>query len=360
MIESEVFITHREDMKKFDKLFCALALDELFPAGGRIAVKLHMGEDYSKYIVKPAFVARAVELLKSMGFAPFVTDTTALYRGGRDTKEKYLKTAARNGFTSDAMHGAKIVIADGDGDEEVVRPITTIKQGNVAVSSLKHVRIAKEIANCSGMLVLTHVKGHRLVGFGGAIKNVGMGCVSKSGKREIHNINSFPTFNTEKCSGCGLCTRVCQSKDALRLDETTGKVVFNRTACVSCGFCYRICKSDAISFEDADPALQLQRCLADATRAVHGELAGRIAGINFVRDVTCYCDCVRPTRIISPNVGMLAAHDLVALDQASYDEVKKAAGHDAFLEATRISGEVQMSVAQVIGVGCRHYVLKEV
>jgi len=352
----EVFFAPREDLESFDKLFASLRLPELFPAGGRIAVKLHMGETYSKYIVKPVFVARAVELLQQRGFVPFVTDTTAIYPGGRENEKLYLKTAAGNGFTSGKMHGAKIVIADGDGEKEVLHLLKKFL-------SLNQIRIAWEIANCDGMLLLTHFKGHPQAGVGGAIKNVGMGCVSKKGKEEIHNVAS-PKFDIEKCTGCGACVEVCPfTKKALRIDESKKIVVFDERRCVSCGSCYRVCKNDVISFDNGggqDPSITLQNRLADATRAVHERLSGRIAGINFIRDITKYCDCCKPSKIIAPDVGMMASRDLVALDQASCDSVKSAAGRDIFLEETTVEGEVQMSSAQALGVGRRDYELKKI
>lgn len=349
----EVFFTPREDLDSFDKLFSALRLPELFPKGGRIAVKLHMGEAYSKYIVKPVFAARAVELLKRDGFKPFVTDTTTLYDAGRSDEIKYLRTAAGNGFTSEAMHGAGIVIADGNGDEETVRQLKNFL-------SMRNVRIARAFAEgCDGMLVLTHVKGHAQTGMGGAIKNIGMGCVSKKGKEDVHEADA-PIFDGKCCIGCGKCLKVCPMRKALTLDEMTGKIVFNEDACIRCGSCSRVCPNKAMTFEGPDPSIVLQKRLADATLAVYEALSGRIAGINFVRDVTWLCDCCRPTRMIAPDVGLFASRDIVALDQASYNGVARAAGRDAFLEETTAEGEVQMSSAQVLGIGRRDYELKNV
>jgi len=349
----EVFFASREDLDSFDKLFASLGLAELFPKGGRIAVKLHMGEAYSKYIVKPVFAARAVELLKRDGFKPFLTDTTTLYDAGRSDEGKYLRTAAGNGFTSKAMHGAGIVIADGNGDEETVRQLQNFLL-------MKTVRIARAFAEgCDGMLVLTHVKGHAQTGMGGAIKNVGMGCVSKKGKEDMHEACA-PIFNAECCTGCGECLKVCPMRKALSLDERAGKIVFNDDACIRCGSCSRVCPNKAMTLEGPDPSIVFQRRLADATLAIHDALSGRIAGINFVRDVTWLCDCCRPTRMIAPDVGVFASRDIVALDQASYDGVARAAGRDAFLEETTVEGEVQMSSAQALGIGKRDYELKNV
>ncbi|HJX69804.1 MAG TPA: DUF362 domain-containing protein [Dehalococcoidia bacterium] len=182
------------------------AILEMMPKGGSVAVKLHMGELGNITYIRPIFVRRVVDLIKRAGGKPFVTDTTSLYPGARDTEGKYLSSAASNGFVEESL-GASVVIADGDGYEGVPVPVENI----VRSCELKEVKVATKIYEAAFLLVLSHVKGHMLTGFGGAIKNLGMGCVTKEAKREQHRVNP-PLLDESKCDGCEACVKVCPSE----------------------------------------------------------------------------------------------------------------------------------------------------
>lgn len=300
---------------------------------GKVAVKLHMGETYSKYVISPDHVAVALAALKEAGAEPFLTDTTALYRGTRSSEKDYLKTAAKNGY---AGLGAPIVIADGDGDLQFEVP---------GRKYLKAVHIAKRMAEADSMLVLTHCKGHICAGFGGAIKNLAMGCTSKAGKAAMHKF-PFPQFSREKCTGCGECAKSCPVRAIAAPDGSGGKAALRESACITCGACLRICRFGAVSFPDGDPAVGLQKRLADAALAVAKSLDGRIGYVNFLNNITKYCDCGRPSEIVAPDVGILASLDPVAIDAASHSLVGA-----ALEKATGIDGSVQIKAAEELGLG---------
>jgi len=290
------------------------AIIGIIPEGGSVAIKLHMGELGNITYIRPVFVRRVVDLVKQAGGKPFVTDTTALYPGGRDTERKYLSTAASNGFVEESL-GAPVVIADVDGHDGVPVPL----ESNVDGCKLKEVEVATKIYKASFLLVLSHVKGHMLSGFGGAIKNLAMGCVTKKSKSEQHRLKP-PLLEDSKCDGCGACTEICPV-NAITMEE--GKPKRDSEKCIYCSTCLFVCSSAAI-FWDRSNKDQFQIYLAHAASAVWRKFEGRIGFINYIQDVTPHCDCAAPAgKPIIPDVGILASLDPVAIDKASLDLVDR-------------------------------------
>ena len=179
-------------------------INGVFSCKDRIAVKVHMGETNNKYYLKAPMIKRVIDVLKELGVTPFLFDSPVKYPGGRDTVEKYYRTAELHGFTEDLI-GCPIIISDESID---------VKTKDFVI------HVCNDIADADGLLVLSHTKGHSCSAFGGAIKNLGMGCVSKKSKIDIHS-GSCPVF-VKECEGCGSCVNVCPGK---AIEMTDGKII---------------------------------------------------------------------------------------------------------------------------------------
>jgi uncharacterized Fe-S center protein len=338
-----------------EALFAGLGFDKL--ARDSVAVKLHMGELGNIAYIRPIFVSKVVSLVKKAGGNPFATDTTVIYPGGRETAEEYLATAASNGFVEDSI-GAPIVIADENGDAGVSVTI----QNPIQDCQLREVKVASGIYRASSLLVLSHVKGHSLSGFGGAIKNLGMGCVTKESKRAQHRANC-PLWDESRCDSCGSCAEACPPQ-AITMSE--GKPSRDLTLCTFCSTCRFECPSNAWVWPDgAKEKFQVE--LAHAAAAVFSRFSGKIGFINFVQDVTPDCDCCAPSgRPLVADVGILASYDPVAIDKASLDLIDKAPlipgttsarPPDLLGRMHRTSSLIQLKVAEKLGMGSLGYEL---
>ncbi len=329
-------------------------------AGDSVAVKVHMGEYGGSAYLRPPIVRRACDLIKEAGGKPFVTDTTTLYPMGRFTASQYLATAAYNGFTEESM-GAPVVIADGEQgcDGELV----DIPR-QVSGCSLDKIKIARKIFDADSMIVLSHVKGHALSGFGGSIKNVAMGCVIKESKAAQHRVNRA-LIDISKCTGCGQCVEACPFKALSLLEE---KMVRDDEKCMDCSHCLYLCPEDVYSMPPQAQG-RFQVSLAHAATGVLSRFHSKVAFINFVQDVTRLCDCATPSGSpVVPDIGILASTDVVAIDRASLDLIaqSKPVGKFANISSSDILGKIngtdsliQIRTAQELGLGSMAYELKE-
>jgi len=348
----------RNILQGIEALFTGLGFGGM--VGGSVAVKLHMGELGNTAYIRPVFVWRVASLVKKAGGRPFITDTTTNYPGERDTTEKYLATAACNGFAESTI-GAPVVIADANGDAGISIPIGNSIEG----CRIREVKVASKIYGASSLLVLSHVKGHELTGFGGAIKNLGMGCVIKETKRAQHMVNS-PLLDESHCNGCGRCAKVCPPQ-AITMSQ--GKPSRDLARCIFCSTCLFVCPSDAWLWpQEAKERLQVE--LAHSAAAVFSKFTGKIGFINFVQDVTPMCDCTAPSgRPVVADVGILASYDPVAIDKASLDLIDQAPLVSGATEARPpdllgkmhgVSSLVQLKVAEKLGMGSLDYELSPI
>lgn len=336
------------------ELFTRSAIARVIPEQGSVAVKLHMGELGNVTYIRPIFARRVADLIKMERGRPFITDTTALYPGGRNTPEKYLATAASNGFVEETI-GAPIVIAD-EGNKGVAVSIESPVEG----CQLKEVRVASKIYHADGLVVLSHFKGHMQTGFGGAIKNLGMGCVTSDSKGALHAANT-PVLDESKCDGCGICVEVCE-RGALSLVD--GKARRNLKLCLGCSACLLACPSGALYWLPGSNE-SLQVYISHAAWAVLKNFRGRSGFINLVQDVTPHCDCAAPSgRPIVQDVGILASLDPVAIDKASLDLVDRSPLMQSPPPATppdllgKLHGTdslVQLRTAERLGLGSLDY-----
>lgn len=323
--------------------------------GDLVAIKTHLGQRGLTTNIRPQYLRTIVDFFKEKNAKPFITDTTTLYPGGRANAIEYYYTAMQNGFTQETMN-CPIIIADG------------IMGNNVRIVKIdnKEYEFAGEIIDADLIISASHFKGHPNAGFGGAMKNLGMGCAGKKGKMFMHS-STKPKVN-EKCTSCGLCIKWCKFKAISFIQK---KAFINNEKCVSCGACYSVCPENAISYEFASQE-HLQESIAEYTYALCKEK--KYNCINFLIDITHHCDCFPFSDIpIISDIGILSSRDVVAIDKASLDLVNKAVGingtvadkrnaleGDKFGKIWNIDSSIQLRRASELGLGSLEYKIREV
>jgi len=313
--------------------------------GDIVAVKLHMGELGNIGYIRPIFVRRVVEFIKEQGGKPFITDTTTLYGGHRGNAIDYLMTAAINGFSIASMD-CPVIIADGLlGKDEMIVELNGNK-----------IAIAKAIMEADCLITLSHFKGHGMAGFGGAIKNLGMGCSSKAGKIWQHEV-SKPLHDENKCILCRKCLTFCP---AGAIYEEDGHIRIDYGKCAGCGACTVLCEQGCFYLTN-EIATEFQKRVAMAAKAALQKFKGKAAFMNFLLDITPRCDCCSfADKPVINDIGILASNDAVAIDKASYDLVCRFAGKDIFNEIHGIDGTVQIEEGEKLGMGSREYEIVEI
>lgn len=303
----------------------------------KVLVKLHMGEKGNKWFVEPGIVKKICDKLNQSKSKPFLFDTIPCYSGGRGTKEEYMETAKMNGFGG---IGYPIVI----GDEG-----TNVRMNDHSFE------VAKEMFNSEFIVAISHVKGHDVCAFGGAIKNFGMGGVSAKTKKFIHN-GGQPVLNESKCNQCGKCEEVCLGeelvkKKAIRIENGWN---VNYKYCPGCGRCVRICQYEALSYRIDN----FSKLLALAAKAC---LSGKeVMYINVALKITRLCDCcINSLPIICEDIGIFVSNDPVAIDNASVDLVEKSMGK-TFKEIYGVDAKEQIKFAESFGLGKTSYELIEI
>lgn len=275
-----------------------------------VAIKMHFGEYGNLSFLRPNYAKVVADIVKEKGGIPFLTDCNTLYVGRRKNAVEHMDTANLNGF-SPMSTGCQIIIADGlRGDDDVEIPI----QGEY----VKNAKIGRAIADADSIITLSHFKCHEQAGFGGALKNLAMGCGSRRGKLEMHSAGT-PVTDREKCRGCRRCTNFCAENAISMVD---GKAVIDEKACVGCGRCISSCPFDAIgNMWDESADILNAKIVEYAMAAVKGK---DCLHISVICDVSPFCDCHGENDVpIVPNVGILASKDPVALDKACIDLVQK-------------------------------------
>ena len=305
-----------------------------FKPSGKLGVKVHFGERGNTNFIPPKLLESLVKELKGT----FV-ETNTLYGGSRGDTKSHLATAQEHGWTY-----APVDILDSEGEKTV--PFKS--------KYFNHVVIGRNMDKYGSFLVISHFKGHSSAGFGGAIKNLAMGFGSPAAKKAQHS-GLFPRVRGSKCVRCGLCRVECPV-GAIREDYT-----IDETKCTGCGKCAEICPYKAIvTYQKSTGGSAFQEKLAEYAKGVS---AGRkMTYINVLMNISAACDCFSgaPKPFLG-DIGILASNDPVALDQASYDLVNKAAGlDDTFKHKVGISGLNCIEYAEMIGLGSRKYKLIEV
>ncbi|KAI4443334.1 hypothetical protein C824_005869 [Schaedlerella arabinosiphila] len=353
-------------VKKLQRLLKTAGMDKIDMEGKFVAIKMHFGELGNMSYLRPNYAKAVADLVKECGGKPFLTDCNTLYPGSRKNAIEHLYCAWENGFTPMTV-GCPVIIGDGlKGTDDIAVPV----EGGEYIQEAK---IGRAVMDADIFISLTHFKGHELTGFGGTIKNIGMGCGSRAGKKDQHH-NGKPVIDPENCRGCRLCMREC-ANDGLAFDEGRKVMTIDEAHCVGCGRCIGACNFDAIHFGQDAAVKELNCRMAEYTKAV---VAGRDNfHISLVCDISPVCDCHSGNDVpILPDIGMFASFDPLALDQACVDAclrqtplpnsqlTEQMAGHDFHdhhdhFENTTPNSEYKtcLAHAEKIGLGTKEYEL---
>ena len=300
-------------LDKMERLVKRAGLGNLPIKENFVAIKIHFGEPGNLAYIRPNYAARMAGILTSMGGKPFLTDCNTLYSGRRSNAVDHLQSAMENGFNPISAQ-CQVIIADGlKGTEYREIPV---EQAEYCPTP----KIGSAIANADVIISMNHFKGHEQAGFGGALKNLGMGCASVGGKLELH-ASSQPKIEAENCIGCGICVKHCRHKAISMTEER--KAVIDYSRCVGCGQCVALCQHEAAVIADWDTSERLNYKIAEYTAAVLKDKPH--FHISFVMNVSPNCDCwTHNDAAIVPDLGILASTDPVALDKACADLVTQA------------------------------------
>ena len=299
--------------QKLARLIMTAGMDQIDFQDKYVAIKIHFGELGNMAHLRPGYARVVVDLGKQLAGTPFLTDANTMYVGSRKNALDHLETAYLNGFTPYTT-GCHVIIADGlKGTDEVAVPV---RGGEYVEKAM----IGRAVMDADIVISLNHFKGHEEAGFGGALKNLGMGCGSNQGKRDMHSAGR-PCVDPEKCVACGACAKIC-AHDGPQIDPETGKMKINWVNCMGCGRCVDVCPMEAIYHSNEKAVQMLNYKIAEYAKAV---VDGRPHfHITLVRDVSPYCDCHAENDVpIVPDVGMFASFDPVALDLACAEAVLK-------------------------------------
>lgn len=371
MTKSKVYFTNMRAkagnnlLQKLDRLIRTAGIANIDFKDKFTAIKIHFGEPGNLAYLRPNYAKVVVDCIKSLGGKPFLTDCNTLYVGRRKEALEHLDAAYENGY-SPFSTGCHVIIADGlKGTDEVYVPVPN---GEI----IKEAKVGRALMDADIIISLSHFKGHELTGFGGAIKNIGMGGGSRAGKMEMH-CEGKPSVVAEKCVGCGACRRICAHGAPVIEDK---KAHIDQEKCVGCGRCLGACNFNAIIPNNWASVDLLNKKMAEYTGAIlHDKLNFHIS---LIIDVSPFCDChAENDAPIIPDIGMLASFDPVALDMACADLVNEAPvasgsylaeqiakniveakQHDHFHNTTPITNwRVCLEHAEKIGIGHGQYEL---
>ncbi|UCD83695.1 MAG: DUF362 domain-containing protein [Deltaproteobacteria bacterium] len=330
-----------------------------------VALKLHFGEKGNSSFIRPPFVRKIVELVKQYQGKPFLTDTSTLYLGSRRDAVSHIQTAIEHGFDYSVV-GAPIIIADG------IRGISAVEV-EIEKPIYRSVSIGAEIVRSDVIIGISHFKGHGLVGFGGTLKNLGMGCANRQGKLNMHS-NVAPRVTPRSCTSCGTCARWC-SFGAISYKDPDKKAYIDSKKCGGCGQCLIICPEKSIKFSWDAKTQEVQKKIVEYACGVLKGKEKKSAFLNFIIQVTPDCDCFNHSGTpIIKDIGILASTDPVAIDQASVDLVNRVEGnHDSTLSGGHEPGgdkfrglypdsewEIQLNYGEKLKLGTRKYEIVKV
>ncbi len=344
---SNVYLVHVDHSSSDEELASAVqavwrhaGFGKCFRRNDLAALKLHVGEPGRDTYVSPAIAKSLVGLMAATGARPFLTDTSVLYRSPRDNGVTHARVALEHGFGPEQM-GAPFIPADGlTGADEI--------EVEIGGTHYEKVAIAAAIVHSRSMMVLSHATGHAGTGYGGALKNLGMGCSSKKAKLRQHH-NQHPRIEADECIACGTCADHCPA-DAIEVDD---HALIDKGKCIGCGECIATCLEAAVKFDWAVMGRQLQERIAEHAAAVVRARRGRLACVTAALNITKDCDCIAEVQpSVVEDIGILASTDPVALDQATMDLIRERAGQTIeSLSYPDRDPSFQIAHAEALGLG---------
>ena len=348
-------------LQKFKRLMSAAGLDKIDFEDKLVAIKLHFGEWGNMSFLRHQYARLVADFVKERGGKAFLTDASTLYAGFRGNAVDHLYNAAWDGYNIAGV-GCPIIIADGlRGTDERIIEVEGAKY-------CKEAFVAAAIAEADVIISLSHCKGHEQAGYGGTIKNLGMGCASKKGKMAQHSAGT-PHISSRRCVGCGNCMKACANDGVHVIDH---KAVIDEDKCVGCGNCFAYCPKDAISckWDEAIPVFNMK--LAEYAKAALNAKPQFHIGLAIDVQPNCDCNGGHDAQMV-PDIGMFASFDPVSLDQAAVDAINKApvmpryhdkestnchGNHDVFYMAhPDTDWDVALDHAEKLGIGERKYEL---
>ncbi len=341
---SQVYQLSWSDYQKNPAKVNSLLERILFPLVEPIAVKTHFGEPGNENALRGKTIRPVVDWLVKQRKKAFLVDTNTLYTGQRSETENHLKTAKKHGF---ADLGLPVVIAQEDNFEFKLNKLSNQYQ-NLPIY------LGKELREANSFVCLSHLKGHPMFGFGGALKNLGMGGATPKGKKILHT-NTVGKVNYDHCVVCGLCIQNCPTK---AIKQEKDKIIINYQRCIGCGECVAVCPQKAIEVKKEDLTVCQEKTAVYAYALVKNKPS---LYFNYLININPVCDCFSSTSPkLMEDLGILISDDPVAIDQASLDWIKQKGGRDLFLEVNGIDYQPILEISEEIGLGKRKYQLQRV
>jgi len=335
---------------KLNKLIKASGVLDFLRAKQSAAVKIHFGEEGNTGYVRPEYARVICEAVIARKAKPFLSDTNTLYNGKRANSKDHLALAYEHGFKPQEVL-AEVIIPD-DSQKENIREIQQ------KAEYAKTAKIARIFWDADALVGVAHFKGHLMTGFGGALKNIGMGCAVRAGKLFQHS-DIAPYVLAKDCAGCKVCSTACPAQ-AITFKEN--KAFINSAKCIGCASCIAACKYYAVNVKWETGGNLIQEKMVEYAQAALSNKKGRTAFFNFCLKITKECDCLAKDdpRVVA-DIGILASSDPVAIDKASFDLINKSAGTDIFKQLhPQRDGLKQFNHARMLKLGNLEYELLKI
>lgn len=343
-----------------ERLLTESGIADVVRSGHFVGVKCHFGERGNHAFISPTYVRLVIDAIKKLSGRVVLIDTNTLYMGGRGEAISHLETAHMHGFVPEVV-GAPVMIADG---------LRGFNGSAVRIDGnyYEEVEIAQEIHNLDSLVVVSHFKGHDLTGFGGAIKNIGMGGATKKGKLDMHS-QVRPYVDGDVCDGCCICIRWCPV-DAITIVEEVA--VIDKDECIGCAECISACPTGAVKISWDSASKTTQEKMVEHALGVIRAVDGNLMYMNFINNVSPACDCYSHNAPpIVKDIGVVSSSDIIAIDRCSFDLVKEevgineldgiSRGEDKFRAVyPQIDSTIQLNYGEELGMGFQDYKLIDV